>query len=159
LWTALTLGFVSLTPEQGSAQSPVAEVELAWTREAGAESCADQSMLESAVVRRLGRNPFARPGALLVEGHAYRDGTSYRARLALRGPSGELLGVRAFESEATSCESLLQATALAIALAVDENTSSRLERMRAGPGAASAAQHKKAQERATQASARGFVDA
>lgn len=160
MWTALTLGFVGLTPAQGSAQSRVAEVELTWAREARAESCADQSTLESAVVRRLGRDPFGTPGALLVEGHAYRDGARYRARLALRGPSGELLGVRAFESDATSCESLLQATGLAIALAVDENTSSGLESMRAVPGAAPAPQLREAQEqRATQGAARGFVDA
>jgi hypothetical protein len=119
LW-ALT----SLSGAPCAAQSRVAQAELSWSRERGAEACGDGSTLRQGVLERLGRDPFGSPGALLIEGRAFVDQEHFRARLSVRGPDGELLGVRTLESDAAGCESLTRAVALAIALVIDPEAGS-----------------------------------
>jgi hypothetical protein len=109
-------------------QARVAQAELSWVRERGAEACGDGSALRRGVVERLGRDPFGSPGALLIEGRAFAEQGHFRARLSVRGPDGELLGVRTLESEAAGCDSLTRAVALAIALVIDPEAGIRRAR-------------------------------
>jgi hypothetical protein len=96
--------------------------QLSWTRTEGAEACASRAQIERRVELQLGRNPFVReadPGALSFEGVVDRaPNGAFRARLFV-ADAASLRTPRELVGDAVSCQSLEDATALSIALAID----------------------------------------
>jgi hypothetical protein len=98
----------------------------------GAETCVDGDGLQGRVSARLGRDAFAAPVTLAIEGTVERKEKKWVARLWVRGADGNAIGTREIESEAEGCASLGEAVAFAVALAIDP------ERAMASPASASA---------------------
>jgi hypothetical protein len=117
-----TIAFVAIGTRSG-AQSTTEKApptaKLSWVRMPGAEGCIDASALEAHVSARLGRDAFAAPPTLAIEGVVERGEKKWIARLWVRAIDGAPLGTRTLESEATSCDSLGDAVAFAVALAID----------------------------------------
>ena len=96
-----------------------AGVHLSWVRSESALECGNAGLVQADVVRRLRKNPFTEPSRVFVEAHVTRVGTAFQAQLELRDERGQPLGTRRVTSDAASCDSLVSAAALAIALMID----------------------------------------
>ncbi len=96
-----------------------ATVRLAWVRGAEADACPDGAWLRDEVTRRLRRDPFDDDGPRSIEAVVDRVGPGWRAVLRVRDREGALLGERTLTREGDRCEPIVEASALAIALAVD----------------------------------------
>lgn len=108
------------------AQTPSAQVDrveagvhLSWVRAESALECGNAGLVQADVVRRLRNNPFTEPSRVFVEANVARVGTAFQAQLELRDARGQPLGTRRVTSDAASCDSLVSAAALAIALMID----------------------------------------
>lgn len=102
-----------------STSTSTATATLSWSRTSGAEGCIDAAGLRSAVSARLGRDAFASPATLSIEGVVERQPTKWIARLWVRTVDGAPIGTRELESDAVDCASLGDAVAFAVALAID----------------------------------------
>ena len=96
-----------------------AGVHLSWVRAESALECGNAGLVQADVVRRLRKNPFTEPSRVFVEANVTRVGTAFQAQLELRDEQGRPLGTRRVTSDAASCDSLVSAAALAIALMID----------------------------------------
>lgn len=96
-----------------------AGVHLSWVRAESARECGNAGLVQADVVRRLRKNPFTEPSRVFVEASVTRAGTAFQAQLELRDEQGQPLGTRRVTSDAASCDSLVSAAALAIALMID----------------------------------------
>jgi hypothetical protein len=123
----------SLIAAVAHAQPETSDAELAWVRLDGAEACPDARAMRRAIARRLGRDPFGREPGPLIEALASRQDATWTARINARSASGELVGSRELGSRATSCDSLADAAALAIALVIDPEAVERIEAQRSAP--------------------------
>lgn len=94
-------------------------VRLAWARGADADACPDVVWLRAEVVRRLRRDPFGDDGARSIEAVVERTLTGWRATLRVRDREGVLLGERTLTHGAAGCGPIADASALALALAID----------------------------------------
>lgn len=92
---------------------------LAYVRLPGAESCPGLTDARSAVVTRLGYDPFRDEAGDLIEVFVERQARGLRARLQLKNAAGVVRGRRELSSHAGDCSELSNALALAIAIAVD----------------------------------------
>ncbi len=101
------------------ATSAEATVRLDLVRGDGADACADGARVEREVVRRLGQDPFASDPERFIEAVLSRDGPTWSAHVRIRDASGDLLGARTLASDAPTCDPLVEALALALALAID----------------------------------------
>jgi hypothetical protein len=117
---ALLLGIVA-APRVAYAESYA----LAWTSSPEAP-CVDPKTLETAIVARLGRNPFVAVDRadVVLRGHDLPQiAARARAVLEQRARDGHVLGTRALES--TTCEKLTRSTAFVIVLIVDPDALTR----------------------------------
>jgi len=96
-----------------------ATVRLAWVRGAGADACPDGAWLRDEVTRRLRRDPFDDDGPRSIEALVERAAPGWRAVIRVRDRQGTLLGERTLTRDGDRCELIVEASALAIALAVD----------------------------------------
>lgn len=102
------------------AADPVpATVRFAWVRGTDADECPDASAMRADVTRRLRRDPFDESGPRSIEAVVERAPVGWRATLRVRDGDGSLLGERTLTHDATRCAPIADASALAIALAVD----------------------------------------
>lgn len=108
--------WVALVPASALA-TPSAH--LVYSRAAGAESCADEQALRAAVAKRVGYDPFfpwAKQTVVATMERALDRG--FVARVFLVDERGIRFGTREFHVEG-ECAELLDAAALAIAIAID----------------------------------------
>jgi hypothetical protein len=94
-------------------------VRLSYTREAGADSCPEESVFRDSVLSRLGYDPFeeSAPRALTVV--VRRTGDTLVARIELRDAAGHLQGERVLNGTGTDCSELGNAMAIAVSLGID----------------------------------------
>ncbi|MDO9015967.1 MAG: hypothetical protein Q8S73_44555 [Deltaproteobacteria bacterium] len=111
---------VALAFPAGALGDPVpASVRLAWVRGADADACPDGAWLRREVARRLRRDPFDDDGPRSFEAVVERASPGWRATLRVRDREGTLLGERTLTHDAERCDPIADASALAVALAVD----------------------------------------
>lgn len=115
---AVALALVAL-PAAGWGDPVPATVRLAWVRGADADACPDGAWLRDEVTRRLRRDPFDDEGPRSIEAVVDRTEGGWRAVLRVRDRWGALLGERTLTREGDRCEPIVEASALAVALAVD----------------------------------------
>lgn len=106
-------------PSVAAGDPVLATVRLAWVRGADADACPDGAWLRDEVTRRLGRDPFDDDGPRSIEALVERAPSGWRAVLRVRDREGTLLGERTLTRDGDRCEPIVEASALAIALAVD----------------------------------------
>jgi hypothetical protein len=92
---------------------------LLYAREAGAQSCPEESALRAEVAARLGRDPFAAQAPTTVSVFLSGKPQALRARIELSDPHGEVTGNRDLTSRNPNCTELFNAVALAVSLAID----------------------------------------
>jgi hypothetical protein len=102
---------------------------LSWVELPGAESCGGAMLVARLVEERLGRHALVAPSqaGLSLEGRVeHADLPPYwRAFIMVRDPDGAVLGSRKIVSEASTCGELRESVALAVALMIDPNATSR----------------------------------
>ncbi len=113
-----TLGALAVALSSETAEA-AATARLVYSRAHGAESCADEEALRRAVASRIGYDPFF-PWATktIVAGMAPTAPAGFVASVNLVDEHGMEHGTRALRTEG-SCSELLDAAALAIAIAID----------------------------------------
>ena len=84
-----------------------------------AESCPPRVGLASAVVSRLGYDPFAVEGTSLVLVDITRERTQLLARVRILAPDGAPQGSRELQAALGECADLIASAALTIAIAID----------------------------------------
>jgi hypothetical protein len=94
-------------------------VRLHYERSASAVRCADEQHMRDAVAARLGYDPFAANSEDLVAIALDRRGTEWTARIDLQDRRGAPKGTRSLRSSEATCDELISAVSLAIALAID----------------------------------------
>jgi hypothetical protein len=94
------------------------DVAFSWSRETGAEECADEDELRASVERRLERAVFDDAAPLHIDGRIARLGRRFRVEIALRA-SGAVIGRRVLESDRARCRALDDSLAVMIALLVE----------------------------------------
>ena len=118
----MKFGFVGLCAilwaGRAKAETPALAYETAWTRTPGAEACPSTSVLERAVARYLG-SPSEVEAARVFEASVSRGETGFVVVLRVRSREGATLGERELRDASADCGNILEATAFAIALAVD----------------------------------------
>jgi hypothetical protein len=129
---SIGIGIVFVAQVFGAGNARAAEpdtntVKLLWHRETGAESCATQSKLEELVRRRLGRDPFATDAPRALDASVSSDSGNWHVELRVRDASGNSLGQRIFDVRADSCDQVVDAVGLAVALAIDPNASLKID--------------------------------
>jgi hypothetical protein len=111
------------SPLQARATESDSFVQLHWRRGTHAESCPEQAELEQLVRARLGRDPFAANATRVIQARIdFAEGT-WHVELHGRQASGPVQGRRVFDVHAESCAQVVDAVALAVALAIDPNAS------------------------------------
>ncbi len=119
------LGFalgVVLWARTGHALDDEPRVTLDVTRGAGTEACIRERAVGRAVERRLHRHVFVDAGSadVRIDVTLARDaGSTWSAKLVLRGPDGAELGARELDTRAPHCSSLDESLVLVVALLVD----------------------------------------
>ena len=115
---ALALALLS-APAVASADPPRAR--LAWVRGDGAEGCPDTDALRTALSARAGRDVVGEGAALSLEAVVSRAAPDapWEARVFVRDGAGALLAERRLRMGG-SCAELVEAVALALAVAVDD---------------------------------------
>jgi hypothetical protein len=111
----LALGSVAV-PVQAA---PAPAFELSVVRLDGSGSCPGATAFRSRVATRLGREPFGQPAERAIETVLSRQADAWRAEITLRDATGIVQGRRTIEAVGTDCGPLFEATALAIAIAID----------------------------------------
>jgi hypothetical protein len=108
-----------------SARAQPPPVRLEYARGAGAEHCPEDAAVRSAVVARLGYDPFRddaqRTVAAAIEGNKQR----LRADVNLRDAAGAVTGTRRLVSDKNDCIELAAAMTLAISIAIDPQSLTR----------------------------------
>lgn len=114
---ALVLGLFVLAAPAWAEPPPT--FELSVVRLEGAGSCPSGTAFERRVAARLGRIPFTEPAERTIETLLSRKEDAWRAEITLRDATGIVQGRREIEAVGADCEPLAEATALALALAID----------------------------------------
>jgi hypothetical protein len=122
----------------GGAGGDARTAKLAYSRDGAAAQCPDETVVRRAVRERLGRDPFS-PSATetvqaAISGH---DGVLH-AEVRLVDAAGVVRGTRSLEAEATECDDLVDAIALAISVAIDPLVLERARPSSSGSASASA---------------------
>lgn len=103
----------------GSPPTGDATMRVSWVRDDGATDCPGVRVVEERARSWLGRDPFlptaTTTAEILVTG---REG-SFAARIRIRGENGAVVGERLITSEDRSCDTLVSALALALAIQID----------------------------------------
>jgi hypothetical protein len=95
---------------------------LVYGRGPGAEQCPGAEVIREAVKLRLGYDPFFSNADKTIVARITRDGDRLRGQVLLVDERGLELGLREFNEEIGRCQSLIQALALSISIAVDPNS-------------------------------------
>ena len=117
------LWVLGLAVGTGPAEPPA--VQWHWSRLPGAETCLDGGSLGRRIKKRLGRDPFGHPAALVIEGVVDRRPDGWRVRLFARAADGTSLGSRVLEAEGEDCGVLTDAVVLAAVLTIDPEALTR----------------------------------
>jgi hypothetical protein len=116
---------VSLATPSIWAQAPAA---LSWNRLSGAEACPGPAELARRVDVLLKRSTFVGPGAATrffqVSVRPNVDGAGWQTQIVVSNEANETLGVRELSAPQHDCTHAVDATALALALMIDPNSSS-----------------------------------
>ncbi|MBL8684180.1 MAG: hypothetical protein JNK05_33710 [Myxococcales bacterium] len=110
-----------------SGQEREDNVRFAWVRDEGAETCPDATVVRRAVSDRVGRDPFSERARTSIDAIVRRNSQGFVARFFVRGASDEPLGTREFTSAAPTCEPIVEALALALAIVIDPTVALRPE--------------------------------
>lgn len=110
-----------------SGQEREDNVRFAWVRDEGAELCPDATVVRRAVSDRVGRDPFSERARTSIDAIVRRESQGFTARFFVRGAAGEPLGTREFTSAAPTCEPIVEALALALAIVIDPTVALRPE--------------------------------
>jgi Sigma-70, region 4 len=94
---------------------------LVYVRDPGAAACPDEDALRQAVKRRVGYDPFFPWAKTTIVVQITGEGTSFVAHVQLVDESGLSRGARELRSAASGCSGVVDATALAISIALDMN--------------------------------------
>ena len=112
--------FAALVSSARPAHAASSSFAIVWSASTD-DPCTDRPALESAVVARLGRNPFVDPARadMVLEGHELAPSSTgrRRARLEQRTHDNEVIGTR--ELDAPSCAELMRSAAFVIVLIVE----------------------------------------
>ena len=100
-----------------AAASPTSR--LVYSRAPEASSCPDESELRKAVAARFGYDPFFPWAKQTVVVQISRARARYTSRVQLLDEQGIAHGTREFSSNQGNCSDIFQATALAVAIALD----------------------------------------
>jgi hypothetical protein len=92
---------------------------LIYERGSGAEHCPDERMVRSAVVDRLGYDPFVDADARTLVARVLRVADRLEADVALLDQHGSPQGARHFSTDTARCDELISAIALSISIAID----------------------------------------
>jgi len=120
-WIGLLILSVVATQRaaHGSPSTGDATMRVSWVRDEGATDCPGVRVVEERTRSWLGRDPFlptaTTTAEILVTG---REG-SFAARIRIRGENGVVVGERLIASEDRSCDTLVSAVALALAIQID----------------------------------------
>lgn len=109
-----SIGFASPARADGGA-----DIELRYTRAAGAERCPDEAGLRDAVLAHLGYNPFVEGGARKIVVNITRRGKGLTAQIDRIDEHGAIAGTRTVDSTAVGCRELASSVALAVTIAID----------------------------------------
>jgi hypothetical protein len=119
LWLAVG---ATTGPAQGVAAAPVegaAAMRLLYVRERGAEACPDEATLRSAVVGRLGYDPFVESAGAALFARIGRSETGLRGSIERVDEVGFSRGKRELVTEGEGCEEMARAVALSMSIAID----------------------------------------
>lgn len=132
---ALLLGALEALARAQAPAAPVpapgSRATLIYVREGGAEACPDEAAVRRAVELRLGYDPFSpeatRTVTATVRGTGRGSARALMARIVLSNAAGERSGRREITSPRLDCQDLAPAMELAVALAIDPLSATRLE--------------------------------
>jgi hypothetical protein len=127
---ALALFVLAATPALRRAEVSREGATLSWVRQPSAARCPSVEALAQSVDARLGRDHRTAGTRLVVESLVSRENARWIARITLYDGEGARVGQRVISSASGDCASLLDASSLAIALAIDPTAV--LHRMDAG---------------------------
>jgi hypothetical protein len=116
--TLAALGTAVLVTARASAS---ASAHLVYVRDPTAAACPDEGSLRQAVKQRVGYDPFFPWAKTLVVVEVTGEEQSFVAQLRLVDETGLSRGVRELRSGASGCRGLIDATALAISIALEMN--------------------------------------
>ncbi|MFH0900961.1 MAG: hypothetical protein V2A73_10060, partial [Pseudomonadota bacterium] len=118
-----------LVAEEALAGGPSYQVQFAYRREAGADSCPTGDEVRVAVAEILGYEPFVEDGVArrAIECVMTPRRHGFRAIIRLRSVERVVIGERALNSTSSSCRELAAATAFALALAIDPMASPNVD--------------------------------
>jgi hypothetical protein len=103
--------------EATAAASPTSR--LVYSRAPEASSCPDETELRKSVAARFGYDPFFPWAKQTVVVQISRARARYTSRVQLLDEQGIAHGMREFSSNQVNCSEIFQATALAVAIALD----------------------------------------
>ncbi|MEZ4407525.1 MAG: hypothetical protein R3A52_13770 [Polyangiales bacterium] len=115
---ALVAVSLALLPAVARADPPTT-VRFSWVRGDGADACPDERRVRDDVERRLGRDPFSDDATRSIEALVERVDEHWRATIRVRDASGATVGERALTRDDARCDAVVDASALAVALAID----------------------------------------
>lgn len=114
-----------------------AQARLRYERSAAAAACVDESGMRDAVAARLGYDPFVADAAEGVAIALDRRGGQWQAHIVLEDGARAKKGARSLSSREKSCDELVSAVSLAVALAIDPMHFSPPAAAASGPAPAS----------------------
>lgn len=112
-----------LSLANSAAASPSAR--LVYVRNAGTESCPDESAVRSAVAARLGYDPFFPSAAETMFIELSKEKSGYRARVKLVDDKSNVRGTREIAERGASCSGMIDTLALSISIAIDPDSLTR----------------------------------
>jgi hypothetical protein len=116
---SITLGFAAILVCSAAAATP--NVRLSYSEGPGVSGCPPERTLSSAIVSRLGEDPFDPTGTRVFEARIQGRGPVLEGLVRLVDEQGNHAGQRRFESSRAECAQLVRALALAISLAINPN--------------------------------------
>jgi hypothetical protein len=133
---ALFITSMTAIPIRAAADPNQASTHFAWVRGEGATSCPPADAVRDNVARRLGYNPFGESASRSFEVVASHAGEWWTARIYLNDSARRTSGFREIQSDGDECGALVNAVALALALAIDPEAALAPRAANPPPGAA-----------------------
>jgi hypothetical protein len=116
-------GVVPIVFASAAFASPSAH--LVYLRNAGAESCPDETAVRSAVAARLGYDPFFPSAAETMFIEISVEKGQYRARVKLVDGKNDVRGTREIAGSGSACSDMIDTLALSISIAIDPDSLTR----------------------------------
>lgn len=98
---------------------------LVYLRNAGTESCPDESAVRAAVSARLGYDPFFLTAAETMFIELSKEKSGYHARIKLVDEKNDVRGTREIAEKGRSCSAMIDTLALSISIAIDPDSLTR----------------------------------